>query len=145
MINNTGIRQGKGCFRLRKGSHWSVIIATNLLFTIRYWNVRHCSVNSHSAEHDRKLAVSEWLSPCDARTIGGDLGGTGGTVPQKLRWGRPMHLSPPIFWGVVLSDACESRKYELSDKRCRWGFFKKKRFFSWRKSHMRHHIEHLAQ
>ena len=40
---------------------------------------------------------------------GGDLGGTGGTVPQKIWDGGTVHASvPPIFWEVVLSDARES-------------------------------------
>jgi len=42
--------------------------------------------------------------------MGGDLGETGGTVPQKIFevGGRPMHPSSPIFCEVVLSDVRES-------------------------------------
>jgi len=44
--------------------------------------------------------------------MGGDLEGTGGTVPPKFEVrGRPMHPFPPIFWEVVLSDACESTNW----------------------------------
>jgi len=40
---------------------------------------------------------------------GGDLGGTGGTVPPKFEvGGPPMHWSPPIFWEIVLWDGRES-------------------------------------
>jgi len=31
------------------------------------------------------------------RGLGGDLGGTGGTAPQNLRWGRPMRPSLQSF------------------------------------------------
>jgi len=35
------------------------------------------------------------------------LGGTWGRSPKNLTWrGRPC-IRPPIFWEVVLSDACE--------------------------------------
>jgi len=39
--------------------------------------------------------------------MSGDLEGTGGTVPQNLRWGGPC-ISPPIFREVVLLDGYES-------------------------------------
>jgi len=40
--------------------------------------------------------------------MGGDLGGTGGTVPPNLRWGDGPCIGPQIFREVVLSDARES-------------------------------------
>jgi len=39
--------------------------------------------------------------------MGGDLGGTGRTVPQNLRWGMAHASVPPIFGEVVLRDAWE--------------------------------------
>jgi len=40
--------------------------------------------------------------------MGGDLGGTGGKVPQNLRWGTAHASVPTIFREVVLLEACES-------------------------------------
>jgi len=41
--------------------------------------------------------------------MGGDLGGTEGTVPPKIRFGRTAHASvSPIFGEAVLMNACES-------------------------------------
>ena len=39
-----------------------------------------------------------------------------GTVPQNLRWETAQAAVSPIFWEVVLSDACESRP-ELSKEK----------------------------
>src|SRR6218665_3907000 len=48
---------------------------------------------------------------------GGDLGGTGGTVPQNLRWGDGPCIGPPnILRSSVVGCAC---KYEQSEK---WWF-----------------------
>jgi len=59
---------------------------------------------------------------------GGDLGGTGGKVPQKFEVeGRPMHWFPPIFWEVGLWDGRESLKRVKN--RCRQGFVCWKRVF----------------
>jgi len=46
--------------------------------------------------------------------MGGDLGRTGGTVPQNLRWGDgPCILPPNILRSTVIG--CEA-KYELTKK-----------------------------
>jgi len=50
--------------------------------------------------------------------MGGDLGGLRDGRPQNLRWGTAHAPVPPIFWEVVLSDACESTNWV---KRCHEG------------------------
>jgi len=48
------------------------------------------------------------------RIRGGDLGDWGTVPPKKCEvGGRPMQSSSPIFWEVVLWDACESTKRVL--------------------------------
>jgi len=42
--------------------------------------------------------IYNYLGTC----TGGDIGVTGGTVPQNVRWRRPMHPSPKIFREVGL-------------------------------------------
>jgi len=56
-----------------------------------------------------------WVCTVRGSTIyimGRDLGETEGDSPPKI-WGggRPMDPSPPIFWEVVLLDACQSMNW----------------------------------
>src|SRR6218665_3398603 len=53
--------------------------------------------------------------------MGGDLGGTGGTVPQNLRWmGGPCIRHPNILRSPVIG---YEAKYELTKKMCDGGIF----------------------
>src|SRR6218665_2509668 len=60
------------------------LVVPVLLYGSECWNLRK--------EDERRLLVAEmsWL-----RSRGGDLGGTGGTVPQNLRWGDGPCIGPP--------------------------------------------------
>ena len=46
--------------------------------------------------------------------MGGDLRGTGGTVPPKFEEGTAHAYVPPIFGEVVLLEACKSCKRKKS-------------------------------
>ena len=89
--------------------------------------------------------VTEW-SKTDVNlhweTRGGDLGVTGGTVPQKFEVGTAHASVPPIFWEVVLSDAREStnrvKKSVIKE------FFSEIVVFLVRKGWYRGHIRHLT-
>jgi len=60
--------------------------------------------------------------------MGGDLGGTGGTVPPNLRWGTAHASSPLIYWEVVFVGC--ARKHEQSKKSCHQGIIFWNRSFS---------------
>ena len=64
------------------------------------------------------------------------------TVPHKFEVGAVHASVNPIFWEVVLSNACESTYW--AKKRYHQGGFKKSRFFSWRKGHIWLDVSYIA-
>ena len=59
--------------------------------------------------------------------MGGDIGETGETVPQKSEVGRRPCIRPPIFEEVVLLEACESTKRKKQDFLCEIDVFRQEK------------------
>ena len=95
------------------GQHWNRILCM-------YMYISHCKA---SGVQNLKL----WQ--CMQGNMGGDLDEDWRDGPIKnLRWGTAHASVPPIFWEVVLSDACESTNW--LKERCYPGILFRNRGFS---------------